>query len=168
MRPSLLPVGRRVVFVLALPLSGACAAIPPVEEDPDRIPLRGVDFQGDRVAASTPGTIEGSITVTNRRPTAARLTFPDPCVALIRVYDVEPSRRVPVWDQASERDCEGEPVVVELAPGETLSVSTRPASAALILGDSLPAGRYRLTAYVRPDGRVVEVEVGEADLADSR
>ena len=37
-------------------------------------------------------------------------------------------------------------------------------SAATILGDSLPDGEYRITAYMRP-GQVVELEAGMADLA---
>jgi hypothetical protein len=35
--------------------------------------------------------------------------------------------------------------------------------AATILGDSLPGGEYRITAYLRP-GQVVELEAGRVDL----
>lgn len=156
----------RFAIVVALLLTG-CATAPPTEENPARTPLRGIDFEGDRVPASGPWAFEGSVTLTNRRTDAATLTFPDPCLALIRVYEVDRTRQAPVWDQASSVACDGEPVVVELSPGESRSMPIQAVSGTGILGDSLPEGRYRITAYVRPDGRVIEVELGEADLSVS-
>lgn len=44
------------------------------------------------------------------------------------------------------------------------TITTGLVSAATILGDSLPDGEYRITAYMRP-GQVVELEAGMADLA---
>lgn len=155
----------RFAIVVALLLAGACATATPVEESPARTPLRGIDFEGNRAPASGRGALEGSVTMTNRRAATAILTFPDPCVALIRVYELDRTRRAPVWDQASSVTCDGEPVVVELSPGGSRSVPIRAVPGTGILGDSLPDGRYRITAYVRPDGRVIEVELGEADLS---
>jgi len=37
-------------------------------------------------------------------------------------------------------------------------------SAATILGDSLPNGEYRITAYLRPE-QIVELDAGMAHLA---
>ena len=55
-------------------------------------------------------------------------------------------------------------VEVALAPGESQEFQTGLVSAATILGDSLPNGQYRITAYLRP-GQIVELEAGTAELA---
>ena len=53
---------------------------------------------------------------------------------------------------------------VDLASGESQTFDAGLVSAATIVGDSLPNGEYRITAYLRP-GQIVELEAGVADLA---
>lgn len=165
---SLLDKPSRWSAALLAVLLGACAPTPPVEDDPAPVPLRGIDFRGERAPGSGSETIEGFVTVANRRSSAVEIAFPDPCVALLRVYEPDGDRLAAVWDQGKVRDCAGDSIAVDLAAGEERRLEIPAAPAGAILGDSLAPGRYRLTAYVRPEGRVVEVELGEADLSAPR
>lgn len=167
MNSSLVESVRRYAALLAI-LVGACATPPPVEDGAAHVPLRGIDFKGERASGPEAGTIEGFVTISNRRSTPVALAFPDPCVALLRVYEPDGDRLAPVWDQAQVSDCVGDPVGLDLAVGEERRVVLPAAPAAAILGDSLPPGRYRLAAYVRLESRIVEVELGEADLSAPR
>ena len=70
----------------------------------------------------------------------------------------------PVWDMSGAVGCTQALVQVDLAPGGTEQFQTGLVSAATILGDNLPNGNYRITAYLRP-GEIVELDVGTVDLA---
>lgn len=149
---------------LALPvLVSACAASTGGAPDAS---LRGIDFLAE-VAPSSPG-LSARVTIANRRAEPVVLAFPDGCLALLRAYEGESDRLAPVWDQRDAVACDPASASIELAPGERREVPVPPVDADQILGDTLPDGTYRLTAYLRPEGRVVEVEAGTVELAVSR
>ncbi len=112
------------------------------------------------IAESFPVQIGVTVEISNRSSTSRSVTFPDGCVVLMRAYD---GGSAPVWDMGSTVACTLALVEVDLAPGERQAFQTGLVSAAAILGDSLPGGEYRITAYLRP-GQVVELEAGRVDL----
>ena len=80
------------------------------------------------------------------------------------VVSTDPDRTgAPAWDQERDIVCTLQLLLLDVAPGQTRAVEGR-ATAHDILGDSLPNGRYYLTAVLRPDNQVVVVDAGEADL----
>ncbi|MBW3660836.1 MAG: hypothetical protein KY397_04295 [Gemmatimonadetes bacterium] len=148
---------------LAVLMTG-CASTSPTVESSEAAPLRGIDFRGERIEGSATDPVRAFVTIANRRSTPVTLSFPDPCVALLRVYEERGGRLAPVWDQATAADCTGEPVAMGLAPGAEHRVEIAPATMETILDGSVPPGRYRLTAYLRPESRIIEIEVGEVEL----
>ncbi len=125
--------------------------------------IDGITYRvtGFRIAESFPVQLGITVEIENESTTPQSVTFPDGCVVLMRAYD---SGTEPVWDMGQTVACTLALVEVDLAPGESEEFSTGLVSAASILGDSLPNGEYRITAYLRP-GPVVELEAGVADLA---
>ncbi len=142
---------------------GACASSG-TEATPEAI--RGLDFQA-RVAtrAREPLQLGGSLLITNHGRRVATLKFPNRCVALLRAYEPDGPRVAPVWDQSSVIDCPPAETALGIDPGQTLEVPIPNVGTDRILGDSLPAGSYRLTAYLAPNGHVVEIEAGVFSLA---
>lgn len=131
--------------------------------------LRGIDFLPEMaVMESFPVQLAGTVRITNRRESGATLSFPNSCVALLRVYDRLGGRNAPVWDQRTVTPCEVDPVALDLPPGGTAAVRVPTVSAYEILGDSLADGAYRVTLYLQPNGNVVEAEAGSIDLAVPR
>ncbi len=135
--------------------------------------LNGLDFGNDLVggityratsliiAESFPVQIGVTVELVNESGMPQSVTFPDGCVVLMRAYDGGPD---PVWDMGGSVACSLALVEVDLAPGGSEVFQSGLVSAATILGDSLPNGEYRITAYLRP-GEVVELNAGRADLA---
>lgn len=153
-----------LVLAGAIPLLGGCAHDPSASASaPTPATLRGIDFLAEVAIVGSPARVTGVVAITNRRETPVRLAFPDACVALLRVYELEDERLPPVWDQSEDADCAGEPAVLELGGGGVAQVRLRDVPVDHIRGDG-PAGPYRFTAYLRPGGTVVEVEAGSADL----
>lgn len=113
------------------------------------------------VAESFPVQIGLTVELENESATRRSVLFPDGCVVLMRAYD---GGTEPVWDMGDLVACTLVLVEVDLAPGETREFEAGLVSAATILGDSLPDGEYRITAYLRP-GQIVEVEAGVVELA---
>ena len=113
------------------------------------------------IAKSFPAQLRITVEIENESTTSQSVTFPDGCVVLIRAYD---GGTKPVWDMGHTVACTQALVQVSLAPGESEEFHTGLVSAATILGDSLPNGEYRITAYLRP-GQMVELDAGMADLA---
>lgn len=144
----------------------ACAGTPePTAEARGAAPVRGVDFAAETaVLESFPVQLAGRVRITNLRDEPVRLSFPDRCVAMLRIYPADGGRTVPVWDQRRAVDCEPAETTVDLPPGEVTDVPAPTVGAGEILGDSLPAGTYRVTAYLRPGGRVVEIDAGTVEL----
>ena len=113
------------------------------------------------IAESFPVQVSVTVEITNTATTPASVTFPDGCVVLMRAYD---DGTEPAWDMSGAVGCTQALVQVDLGPGDSEEFQTGLVSAATILGDSLPNGNYRITAYLRP-GRIVELDVGSVDLA---
>ena len=129
---------------------------------PDRL-VDGITYRvtGLAIAESFPVQLRITVELENESATPKSVTFPDGCVVLMRAYD---GRTEPLWDMGNTVACALVLVEVDLAPGESQQFQAGLVSAATILGDSLPNGEYRITAYLRP-GQIVELEAGMADLA---
>jgi hypothetical protein len=112
------------------------------------------------VAESFPVQLGITVELENESTIPQSVTFPDGCVVLMRAYD---SGTEPVWDMGQTVACTLALVEIDLGPGESEEFNTGLVSAATILGDSLPNGEYRITAYLRP-GQTVELDAGMADL----
>lgn len=114
------------------------------------------------IAESFPVQIGVTVGVRNQTASTQSVTFPDGCVVLMRAYLDDPE---PVWDMATGLACTLALVQRELEPGEEIEFDAGLVSAGTILGQALPSGQYRMTAYLRPGGDVVELEMGLIDLA---
>lgn len=126
--------------------------------------VEGIEYRGELlVMESFPVQLAANVTVTNTSKQPATLEFPDGCVVLLRAYRAGEQ----VWDQSAEMACTMAIQSVTLGAGESKTFRAG-TDAYEILGDALPDGSYRMTAYLRPDGRVVELELGSTDLAIPR
>ncbi len=125
--------------------------------------IDGITYRvtGFVIAESFPVQLGITVELEIESTTPQSVTFPDGCVVLMRAYD---SGTEPVWDMGQTVACTLALVGVDLAPGESEEFQTGLVSAATVLGDNLPNGEYRITAYLRP-GQIVELEAGMADLA---
>jgi hypothetical protein len=147
-------------------IAASCAAI---EELVPGAPLpvrthEGLSYRAETVSLQAPArSYETTATLTNTTTSRRTVTFPDGCVVLVRAYRNAARAGAPAWDQARTVACTQALVEVAVAPGETVSRNTRFEPRA-VLGDSLPEGRYYLSAYLRPMNTVVEVAAGEVDL----
>ena len=82
------------------------------------------------------------------------IAYPDACYTDILVFGPEGYEGLPVWDQGAAREANSEPceysIRYDLMPvGWAFQRSTRPASIADILGDTLPAGAYHFAVRFR-------------------
>ena len=129
---------------------------------PDQL-VDGITYRvtGFDIAESFPVQLGITVELANESATQKSVTFPDGCVVLMRAYD---GGTEPAWDMGNTVACTLALVEVDLARGESQEFHVGLVSAATILGDSLPDGEYRITAYLRP-GQIVELEAGMADLA---
>jgi hypothetical protein len=92
--------------------------------------------------------------------------FADGCPVRLRVYEAQGERMAPVWE--GPRDCPAEPVALAIAAGDAAVLPVPAASATEILETGLPDGAYRVTVWLAPENRVIEIEAGEVDLRTSR
>ena len=153
-----------VVYLAVL----GCRSSPPPQLEPPPSPLRGIDFQAEiSLLRASPARVSTTMTIVNRRPTPALLTFPSACLGLLRVYE-ESARTVPVWEQEAGEACPASQERIPLLPGEEREVRLPHVEVREILGTELPGGTYRFTVLVAPGGQVLEVEAGEVDLARIR
>lgn len=116
------------------------------------------------ILESFPVQLRTVVTLTNTTPAPRTVELPGGCPVLLRAYRTPEHTGEPAWDQSREAVCTLQLMIVRLAPGESQEV-TGSATARDVLGDSLPNGRYYLTAVVRPDQQRIEIPAGEADLA---
>ncbi len=137
---------------------GSLSGPDPSEQLIDGITYRVTSFT---IAESFPVQLRITVELENESAIPRSVTFPDGCVVLMRVYD---SGTEPVWDMGQTVACTLALVQLDLAPGESQEFQVGLVSAATLLGDNLPSGEYRITAYLRP-GQIVELEAGMADLA---
>ena len=113
---------------------------------------------------SFPVQVATNVEITNPASAPVTVTFPDGCLVMLRVYrDAERTRLA--WDMARGFGCTGALVPVTVPGGESKIISAPTVSAATILGDSLPNGRYYFSAMTRPGGVPLLLRAGSADLA---
>lgn len=154
------------VFAAVAALACSRATAPPVAAGPSPARLRGLDFSTSlEVAKSWPQSFKGDVRIMNRGTTPETLVFADGCPVRLRVYEVRGSRVAPVWE--GPEGCPEGPVTVAISPGETGILSIPPTTAPDILRDELSDGAYRITVWLAPDDRVIEIEAGEVELTAS-
>ena len=154
-------VGRLLTLLVTVTFAAyevSSSGLDPPEQLIDGITYRVTGFV---IAESFPVQLGITVELENESTTPQSVTFPDGCVVLMRAYD---SGTEPVWDMGQTVACTLALVKVDLPPGQSEEFITGLVSAASILGDRLPNGEYRITAYLRP-GQIVELEAGMADLA---
>jgi hypothetical protein len=157
--------------ILAAALAGALAcsgiAVPPPADGPPPPRLRALDFSA-RLSSdgATPTRLSGEVRVTNRGGTPETLVFADGCPVRLRVYEARGARMAPVWE--GPRDCPAEPVAVAIAAGDWAVLPVPATTADQILEAELPDGTYRVTVWLAPESRVIEIEAGEVDLRTPR
>src|SRR5690606_28313013 len=114
---------------------------------------------------SFPVQLATTLYITNPNPVPVHVSFPDGCVVQLRAYPADSDE--PGWDRGQPVDCTMAIVDVTVGPRSTRTFEVR-TNAAAILGNSLPDGRYRLEAYVRPGPGEIAVSAGVVDLAVPR
>lgn len=119
------------------------------------------------IAESFPVQLYVTATAMNPAGNAAELVFPDGCIITLRAYDNEERSGQAAWDQARMLVC-SQAIEERTVPGGGALELRGASDARDVLGDSLPDGRYWLSAVLRPNGVVVEVPAGSADLAVPR
>lgn len=159
------------ILLASLILAAACSR---TEQGPDPLSptpqLGAVVNEGDlRYVAETaimesyPVQLATMVTVENVGSRPAVVELANGCPVFLRVYRDRERTGRPAWDQAHQVFCTMAIQIVEIGPGESREFRTR-SDAAQILGDSLPNGRYYLSAMVNKVGGGIELEAGEADL----
>jgi hypothetical protein len=119
-------------------------------------------FSARSRASGANAVIQTTASVTNISKTDVRLEIGADCPLLLRVYANSARSGIPKWDGLTKL-CFDIGREYYLKPGERV-VFERSDSARAILGDSLPFGRYYLSAVFRtPKGRV-EVPSGRVKI----
>ncbi len=160
-------------LLLALTIFGAGCSRPERPAQPELPAVRqgAPRTEGDlRYTAETaimesfPVQLATSVTVVNIGSRPAALEFSDGCPVLLRAYHTPDRSGEPAWDQERDTFCTLAIQRITIDSGESRSFSVR-TDARQILGDSLPNGRYFLTAVLRKTGWPLELEAGAVDLA---
>jgi hypothetical protein len=150
----------RCAGAVALLAAAACSAadqLPPGSE-----PTELVYTAETSVAESFPVQLFTTVRVHNPTAEAVTLTSPDGCVVSQMVHRTADRAGAPAW--RFRGPCSMAIKHFTIDPGATLEVSGH-AHAGAILGDSLPDGRYYISANVRFEGGH-DLPAGEADLAN--
>ena len=159
--------GWRIAALAACLAVGACSrATAPVDEGPPPARLRALDFTASLgVGESAPQELNGEVRITNRGPSAETLVFEDGCPVRLRVYEVEGSRVAPVWE--GPMTCSVSQLELAIPPGGTEVLAIPPSATPDILQGGLSDGPYRVTVWLAPDHRVIEIEAGIVELSAS-
>jgi hypothetical protein len=137
------------------------------DEEQAGVTRNDVDYTATtRILESFPVQLHTTVDMVNRGRERARLDFRNGCKVLLRAHRTA-ARDQAVWDQGRLVGCTQAIETIELQPGERRQLTAH-ADARQILGDSLPAGRYFLSAYVPASGGTIEMPAGAADLAVPR
>ena len=160
---------RRLTPALAVLLTACSAGGDSVTDAPaDSRIVDGIVYSAETaIAESFPVQLYVTVTASNSAGNAAQLVFPDGCVVTLRAYDNAERNGEPAWDQTRDLACT---MAIEerTVPGGGALELRAASDARDVLGDSLPDGRYWLSAVLRPNGERVEVPAGSADLAVPR
>ena len=131
--------------------------------------LGGVEYSAETlVMESFPVQLRTIVTARNATGDDAFLHFGSPCVTHLRVYDNAARSGAPVYDQAREYGCIAVIFDDTVAAGDTAQYSAPNTNGYEVLGDSLPDGRYWLSASLNPSGQRIEIPAGAVDLAIPR
>ena len=155
----------RFAAIAVVALGCARPVPPPATDGTSPARLRGLDFSADLEIAESPTRLGGQVRVANRSAVPETLVFSDGCPVRLRVYDVEGTRVAPVWEGPD--GCRAEPVALVIAPGESATLPIPSVDAREILSPELPAAQYRVTVWLAPEDRVIEIEAGEVELTAS-
>lgn len=117
-----------------------------------------------RIMESFPVQLATTVKIENIGSRPAAVEFASGCPVLLRAYRSPDRAAPPAWDQAREVFCTQAIQLVTINPGEAREFTTR-TDAGQILGDSLPNGRYFLTAVVNKTGWPLQLDAGVVDLA---
>lgn len=129
--------------------------------------VAGVVYHADLlVMESFPVQLRSIVTAENSTGDTVTIEVPDGCTVLLRAYRDESRSGSPAWDQAGSAMCTMALRRTTLAPGESREFGSVTVGAGEILGDSLPDGRYYLSAVIRPNGQTVELAAGATELAN--
>jgi hypothetical protein len=152
--------------VLALLLSFGCSSDAAGPESGFLRTEQGIEYRASTdILESFPVQLRVNVRITNASGSALDLLFPDGCVVLVRAY--RSGMSTPAWDQRFSIGCTAALVPLHLDAGQSATYTSM-TNARAILGDSLPDGRYRLEAWLRPDSGPVLVEAGTVDLSVPR
>jgi hypothetical protein len=159
------------LLVSLVPAMVAAACVSSVS--PDEAPSSSAVVQGEveytadtAILESFPVQLHTTVRMRNRSRATVTLRFGGGCPVQIRAFRDEARTRL-AWDQGRIQACTKEIQIVDLPAGDTAQRSAR-TNAREILGDSLPDGRYWLSAYVQLVGAPLLVPAGAADLAVPR
>lgn len=159
---------RRIPLLAAALILAACTQAA-VTSDPDPVRPGAVMVGEIRYQAETailesyPVQLRTTVSITNTGARPDTLQLPGGCPVLLRAYRDPGRTGTPAWDQERDIVCTLQLLLLDVAPGQTRTLEGR-ATAHDILGDSLPNGRYYLTAVLRPENQVVELEAGDTEL----
>lgn len=119
------------------------------------------------IMESFPVQLATTVTLRNTSNADLELLFGDSCVVRLRAYGNAERSGEPAWDQSRSMGCVAMIFEDTIPAGDTVQYRAR-SDGYEILGDSLPDGRYWLSAVLDPAGERVEVPAGVVDLGVPR
>jgi hypothetical protein len=159
----------KLIPVLLAATAAACANSVAPGESPSAgsVVQDGIEYSAETlVLESFPVQLSTTVRIRNRTGSRAQVRLGSGCPVLLRVYRNE-ARTALAWDQGRVLACTKEIQIVDLAAGDSAERTAR-TNARAILADSLPDGRYHVSAYVQVIGTPVLLAAGSADLAIPR
>jgi hypothetical protein len=159
---------RLASLAFAVTLAGCISSVAPDNPPSSAAVVQGeIEYTADTaILESFPVQLHTTVRMRNRSRSSVQLRFGGGCPVQIRAYRNE-ARTELAWDQGRVIACTKEIQIADLPAGDTIQRTAR-TNAREILGDSLPDGRYFLSAYVMIVGAPLLVPAGAADLAVPR
>ena len=158
--------------LLPILLLAACTS---AEDSPTDTPPAASQQVGDvqysaetLVMESFPVQLRTIVTARNTSDEAIEMNFPYPCVVHVRAYADSARTGEPAWSQERFMGCIAVIFDDTIAAGDTAQYTAPGTDGYEVLGDSLPDGRYWLSAVLNPGGERLELPAGVVDLAIPR
>ena len=160
---------RSIKYLLLLLLAVVACSKPetagPGDQHAQTLVEGGISYRAETaIMESFPVQLRTSVHITNGTNAGITLTFPDGCLVQLRAYH-DQARTDLAYDMARHVGCTMALVPVNIAPGETRTLSTPTISAREILGNTSPNGTYYFSAVLRPNGKLLSIPAGSAELA---
>ena len=163
-----------LILVSALVAAGcSTSATGPAQGPTGEFPPAGSGDHELVVSAETrvfgdPAVLWTVVTVRNDSDEAADLVVSGSCPVVLRVFRDPARSGAPAWDADRLDRCAPEIALLRrIQPGDSIQ-EFFDAHEEEILGDSLPAGRYYLSAALRDGGIIREIPTGEATFSGAR